>query len=73
VGVRVEKITSLLGKPLKVSGWDLASDKPKGIRFAVPAGSVYFVEVEELNLSKPYFKLGKFTRLGYELCFVGVW
>jgi len=72
-GIKVERIIPLVGKPVKVSGWDLARNSPKGVRYAVPAGSVYFVEAEELNLNKPYLKLGKLTKLGYGLCFVGVW
>lgn len=72
-GIKVKRIIPLVGKPVKVSGWDLANNKPKGVRYAVPAGSVYFVEAEKLNLNKPYLKLGKMTKLGYGLCFVGVW
>ena len=76
-GIKVKRIIPLVGKPVKVSGWDLAKNNhkghPKGVRYAVPAGSVYFVEVEELNLNKPYLKLGELTKLGYGLCFVGVW
>ena len=71
-GIKVKRLVPLVGKPVKVSGWDLANNKPKGVRYAVPAGSVYFVEAEELNLDKPYLKLGELTKLGYGLCFVGV-
>jgi CRISPR-associated protein Cmr3 len=31
-------------EPLAVSGWDIARNGPRPTRFAVPAGSVYFVE-----------------------------
>ena len=72
-GFKVRRIIPLVGKPVKVSGWDLANNMPKGVRYAVLAGSVYFVEAEELNLDKPYLKLGELTKLGYGLCFVGVW
>jgi CRISPR-associated protein Cmr3 len=32
------------GNPLAISGWDVARGGPLATRFAVPAGSVYFVE-----------------------------
>lgn len=35
-----------VGTALAVSGWDVARNGPKATRFAVPAGSVYFVEGE---------------------------
>jgi len=72
--VRIKNIYWLTGKPLVFSGWDYATKKPKATRYAIPAGSVYFVEFDgKLDIDKPYIKLGKLTRLGYGLCFVGVW
>ena len=72
--VKIERIYWLTGKPLVFSGWDYVAKKPKATRYAVPAGSVYFVEFEgEVNLDKPYVKLGELTKLGYGLCFLGVW
>ncbi len=74
LGIAVESIYPLVGNPISFSGWDYAKKKPKPTRYAVPAGSVYFVEFEgELNLDRPYVKLGELTKLGYGLCFVGVW
>ncbi len=74
VGIKVKDVVPLIGKPVKVSGWNYAKNGPKGVKYAVPAGSVYFVEFEgELNIDKPYLKLGELTRLGYGLCFLGVW
>ena len=32
------------GPPIAVSGWDVALGGPKPVRFAVPAGSVYYVQ-----------------------------
>jgi CRISPR-associated protein Cmr3 len=37
-------IAAASGTPLAVSGWDVARGGPRPARFAVPAGSVYFVE-----------------------------
>jgi CRISPR-associated protein Cmr3 len=36
---------------MPVSGWDLQSKKPKAMRKAVPAGSVYWFAVEEGSAS----------------------
>ena len=36
--------TAASGSPVAVSGWDVARGGPRRTRFAVPAGSVYFVE-----------------------------
>jgi CRISPR-associated protein Cmr3 len=73
-GFKIERITPLIGKPLKISGWNRAKNWPKGVRYAIPAGSVYFIEFEgELNIERPYLKLGELTNLGYGLCFLGVW
>ncbi len=73
-GIKVRNIVPLIGKPLKVSGWNYAKNEPKSVKYAVPAGSVYFVEFKgELNLDRPYVKLGRLTKLGYGLCFLGVW
>lgn len=74
IGIKVKKIVPLLGKPVKVGGWDMANNRPRGVRYAVPAGSLYFVEFDgELGVDKPYIKLGELTKLGYGLCFLGVW
>lgn len=34
-------------RPAVVGGWDLAAGRPKPTRRAVPAGSVYFFELED--------------------------
>jgi CRISPR-associated protein Cmr3 len=73
LGLKV-KIHPLIGKPLVFSGWDYVRNKPKPNRYAIPQGSVYFVEFEgEFNHDKPYLKLGELKRLGFGLCFLGVW
>jgi CRISPR-associated protein Cmr3 len=37
-------VAAASGTPIAVSGWDVARGGPHPTRFAVPAGSVYFVE-----------------------------
>lgn len=42
---RAELVSCAVGKPTTVGGWDLARQAPRPSRRAVPAGSVYFLEV----------------------------
>lgn len=44
-GVEVELIGAVVGRPVRVGGFDLANRRPKPMRPAAPAGSVYFYEV----------------------------
>lgn len=39
----VEVIAAASGSPLPVSGWDIARNCPRPVRFAIPAGATYFV------------------------------
>ena len=45
-GLKVRLIAAAVDRPAFVGGFDLAANKPKSIRAAVPAGSVYFYEIE---------------------------
>jgi len=38
---------AVTGRPVAVSGWDLVQRAPRPVRRAVPAGSVYYYEVDE--------------------------
>jgi CRISPR-associated protein Cmr3 len=74
LNISIKNVYSLIGKPLTFSGWDYAENKPKPNRYAVPSGSVYFVEFDgKIDRDEPYLKLGGLTKLGYGLCFMGVW
>lgn len=44
-GLRLRLEACVVGKPIKVGGWDLANEKPKPVFRAVPAGSVYYFRV----------------------------
>lgn len=37
-------VSAVIGKPLAISGWDVANNRPKPLRHYVPAGSVYYFE-----------------------------
>ncbi|HFA48253.1 MAG TPA: type III-B CRISPR module-associated protein Cmr3 [Bacteroidetes bacterium] len=42
--------TAAIGKPLSIGGWDMQNKRPKPMRKALPAGSVYYLqEVESGN------------------------
>jgi len=67
-------IYPLVGKPYLISGWDYADNKPKGNKYGIPEGSVYFIKFDgEFNWDMPYFKFGELNKLGYGLAFLGVW
>jgi CRISPR-associated protein Cmr3 len=58
---------------IPVSGWDLARGGPKPTRFAVPAGSVYFLD-EFMTQSIDNLSEGEEDLLaGYGCCLKGVW
>ena len=72
LGVTVKNIYHLTGKPVVFSGWNYAKNRPKPTRYAIPAGSVYFVEFDG-KVDEPFVRLGEMIKLGYGLCFLGVW
>jgi len=73
LGIRVTFICGIVDKPQIISGWDMAKKKPKPVRYAIPAGSVYFIEFSDGHIDKPYIKLGSLSRLGFGLGFIGLW
>lgn len=42
---KVKLVGAAVGRRIPVSGWSVRDNKPKSVRWAVPAGSVYFFEV----------------------------
>ena len=44
-GLLLTLVGAAVGRPSPVSGWDLKARRPKPLRYAAPAGSVYFFEV----------------------------
>jgi len=44
--VKLKLVAAAVGRREPVSGWNLREQKPKPVRWMVPAGSVYFFEVE---------------------------
>ena len=80
-GARIK--AAAIGRPLTVSGWDMLAGKPKPSRRLVPAGSVYFVDLSEVQnvetwLEEHWMKVlpeqtDQSKHDGYGLAVVGVW
>lgn len=47
LGVRGKIVGAVARRREAVSGWDLAARRPKPVRWLVPAGAVYFLELED--------------------------
>ncbi|HOZ49327.1 MAG TPA: type III-B CRISPR module-associated Cmr3 family protein [Candidatus Hydrogenedentes bacterium] len=74
-------------RPITLSGWDVARQRPKPILSAAPAGSVYFYSVQNSEEAKEFVDTYHFAkslcdsekdysaygRLGYGLAITGVW
>lgn len=58
---------------LAFSGWDLARGGPKPTRFAVPAGSVYFLNSLPENLGQTLAESEEDARQGWGCLLKGVW
>jgi CRISPR-associated protein Cmr3 len=58
---------------LAFSGWDLARGGPKPTRFAVPAGSVYFLESFPNPWPQSLAENDEDRQLGWGCCLTGVW
>jgi CRISPR-associated protein Cmr3 len=49
-GLKLKLMTAVIGKPLHIGGFDMKTKRPKMMRRAVPAGSVYYFEILEGNI-----------------------
>ncbi|HAA83487.1 MAG: CRISPR-associated protein Cmr3 [Thermoanaerobacterium sp.] len=50
-GIKLKLVACAVGKPISIGGWDIVNNKPKPMRKAVPAGSVYYFKI--LNFVNP--------------------
>jgi len=46
-GVALKIISAVLGKPIREGGWNLRDHRPRPLKSLVPAGSLWFCQVEE--------------------------
>lgn len=56
-GITVRMIGACVGKPLGIGGFDIVKGRPKAMKKAVPAGSVYYFEIKEKDIDKVFEKL----------------
>ncbi len=78
-GIKLKLISAFIGKPLNIGGFDMANNKPKPMKKAVPAGSVYYFELltEDKNSlpqifhSKSISEFGT-SKMGYGITYLGV-
>ena len=77
--VGVKLVCSVVGKPLREGGWDMVNHMPRPLAGMVPAGSCYFVELDEgvdLQLAARQLhgkQIGKEQEWGRGLLAVGFW
>jgi len=53
-GLKLKLLTASIGKPIHIGGFDMKTRKPKAMRKAVPAGSVYYFKVIEGDFQKAF-------------------
>lgn len=78
--VKLKLVAAAVGRREGVSGWNLRTNQPKAVRWMVPAGSVYFFEVEggdpkDLLESwlRPVSDIEQDRKDGFGLAMWGVW
>lgn len=78
--VRLRLVAAAVGRREAVSGWNLRTGRPKPVRWLVPAGSVYFFEVEEgdprallESWMRPVSDREQDRKDGFGLAIWGVW
>jgi len=77
-GIQVRLVSACIGKPVMIGGWDMAANCSKPLLKYVPAGSIYYFEVEkhkggEVMKKLHGKKIGRQTRIGFGHCVVGGW
>lgn len=79
-GIRLKLISAVLGKAIREGGWDLAKRQPHLVTHLVPAGSVYFCQLEEEGKTVREvmdqlngFQIGQGTAFGRGELAVGIW
>lgn len=79
-GVRMRLLAVAVGKPCNIGGFDMKNKWPKEMQKAVPAGSVYYLELESdkdkdkiqgLFHNKSISEINEFAKQGFGVTFVG--
>jgi CRISPR-associated protein Cmr3 len=78
--VKLKLVSAAIGRREPVSGWNIRENNPKAVRYMVPAGSVYFFEIEDgmqekilENWLKPVSDNEQDRKDGFGLALWGVW
>ena len=70
-------VAALVARPLMIGGWDMATNRPKGMRPYVPAGCVYFFEAaineEKTIIDVPICDDEAAGQIGFGTTFIGRW
>ncbi|NIA10562.1 MAG: type III-B CRISPR module-associated protein Cmr3 [Nitrospiraceae bacterium] len=53
-GLKLKLLTASIGKTISIGGFDMKARKPKPMRKAVPAGSVYYFEIVEGDIQQAF-------------------
>ncbi len=77
-GIKLKLICACIGKYKSIGGWNMASNEPKPLQRAIPAGSVYYFEIcdeSDINKIKNAFHFKNisdvFPEEGFGLTFIG--
>lgn len=77
-GVKIKLIAAVIGKHLRIGGWDMAKARPKPMFKAVPAGSVYYFKLldnSDVGRIKDVFHFNNISDInseeGFGLSFIG--
>lgn len=77
-GISLRLICGTIGKPVREGGWDMVKHMPRPLNSYVPAGSCYFVEVENGDLQQAQnalhgLQIGQEAAYGRGEIAVGYW
>lgn len=76
-GLKLRLLTTAIGKPIPIGGWDIDKKRPKKMRRAVPSGSFYYFEIIDGDADKVcqqfhYNNISDYgAEEGFGLAFVG--
>jgi CRISPR-associated protein Cmr3 len=77
-GVDMTLVSAKTDKPIHIGGWDTAANRPRPLDALVPAGSVYYMEIDGDLAAKAVEvihdqHIGLKTNLGFGHVAIGVW
>lgn len=77
IGIEPTLITSAVGKPLHIGGFDMAKRKPKPMYKCIPAGSVFYYKADKdvslLNDNQGAALSDELSEQGFGICYFGIW